>query len=318
MGRNVSAGQEACGVPRWNIADSPDRTFNPKVQGSRPWRPTHQVLSDKTNAGIGAEVTKEENVRGLSGKVVVVAGGATGIGAATAQRLAAEGAAVVVGDVAADSLRQTVAGIRDSGKEAVAVEVDVSDEDSVRRLASAAVEHFGGVDGWHNNAADTSQATVGVDLQTDVMTVPIPVWQRSFEVNLQGYVHGIRAAIPLFLERDGGAMVHTASDGAFAALPNLAAYNATKAAIVSLSRHVAARWGRQGIRSNVVSPGLILTEVVKARLSQDDIDGLAATGASTRVGRPDDIAAAVAFLLSDDAAFINGQVLSVNGGSLTR
>jgi NAD(P)-dependent dehydrogenase (short-subunit alcohol dehydrogenase family) len=197
-------------------------------------------------------------------------------------------------------------------------DVEGSTRLSVRRLASSAVDHFGGLDGWHNNAADTSQAAVGVDLQSDATTVPMSVWHRSFEVNLQGYLHGIRAAVPLLLERGGGAMVHTASDGAFLALPNLAAYDATKVAIVSLSRHVAARWGREGIRSNVVSPGTIITETMRARLSQDEIDGLVAAGTSSRAGHPDDIAASVAFLLSDDAAFINGQVLSVNGGSLTR
>jgi NAD(P)-dependent dehydrogenase (short-subunit alcohol dehydrogenase family) len=223
-----------------------------------------------------------------------------------------------VGDVAADRLDETVARIRDGGEQAVAVEIDVSDQESVRRLASAAVAHFGGLDGWHNNAADTSQAVVGVDLESDATTVPMSVWHRSFEVNLQGYLHGIRAAVPLLLQRGGGAMVHTASDGAFMALPNLAAYDATKSAIVSLSRHVAARWGREGIRSNIVSPGTIITETIRARLSQDEIDALVAASASARVGHPDDIAAAVAFLLSDDAAFINGQVLSVNGGSLTR
>jgi NAD(P)-dependent dehydrogenase (short-subunit alcohol dehydrogenase family) len=257
-------------------------------------------------------------VRGLSGKVIVVAGGATGIGAATAQRLAAEGALVVVGDVAADRLHETVARIRENGNQVVAVEVDVADEESVRRLASSAVAHFGALDGWHNNAADTSEAAVGVDLQSDATTVPMSVWHRSFEVNLQGYLHGVRAAVPLFLERGGGAMVHTASDGAFMALPNLAAYDATKAAIVSLSRHVAARWGREGIRSNIVSPGAIMTEVMRATMSHDQIEDLIAAGASTRAGHPEDIAAAVAFLLSDDAAFINGQVLSVNGGSLMR
>jgi NAD(P)-dependent dehydrogenase (short-subunit alcohol dehydrogenase family) len=257
-------------------------------------------------------------MQGLRNKVIVVAGGATGIGAATAHRLAFEGARVVVGDIAVERLHQTVTAIRDGGGDAVAAEFDSTDEESVHGLGEVAVERFGGLDGWHNNAADTSLETVGVDLQSDATTVPMSVWQRSFAVNLQGYLYGVRTAIPLLLERGGGAMVHTASDGAIQALPNLPAYNATKAAILSLNRHVAARWGGEGIRSNVVSPGAILTDVMKETMTEEQREGLRASTAAARLGHPDDLAAAVSFLLSDDAGFINGQILSVNGGAVMR
>ena len=156
-------------------------------------------------------------------------------------------------DIAIERLHETVTAIRDSGGDAVVAVFDSTVEESVHGLGAVAVEHFGGLDGWHNNAADTSNETVGVDLQSDATTVSMSVWQRSFAVNLQGYLYGIRTAIPLLLERGGGASVHTASDGAIQALPNLPAYNATKAAILSLNRLVAVRWGSEGIRSNVRS-----------------------------------------------------------------
>jgi NAD(P)-dependent dehydrogenase (short-subunit alcohol dehydrogenase family) len=257
-------------------------------------------------------------MRGLRDRVVVVAGGASGIGAATAQRLAAEGARVVVGDIAVEKLHQTVESIRTAGGIAVAAEFDSTDEESVRHLGVVAVEEFGGLDGWHNNAADTSPEIVGVDLDSDATTVPMAVWQRSFDVNLTGYLYGVRAAVPLLLDRGGGAMVHTASDGAFQPWPNLSAYNSSKAAILSLSRHVATRWGRDRIRSNVVSPGAILTDKMKESMTPVQLDGLRANSAMDRLGHPDDLAAAVSFLMSDDAGFINGQVLSVNGGAVMR
>jgi NAD(P)-dependent dehydrogenase (short-subunit alcohol dehydrogenase family) len=257
-------------------------------------------------------------VRGLDGKVFVVAGAATGLGAATATRLAAEGAHVVVGDVAGEAAESTAASIQAAGGSAVAIRYDATDEDSVRALGAAAMQHFGGLDGWHNNAADTSETGTRTDVKSDALTVPLAVWQRTFDVDLRGYLFGVRTAVPLLLERGGGALVHTASNGALLGLPNLAAYDAAKAGVISLSRHVATRWGPDGIRSNVVSPGFVRTGAARAALTAEDVTFLLAQAHSHRIGAPEDIAAAAVFLLSEDASWINGQVLSVDGGQVMR
>jgi NAD(P)-dependent dehydrogenase (short-subunit alcohol dehydrogenase family) len=180
------------------------------------------------------------------------------------------------------------------------------------------VSAFGGLDGWHNNAADTSAAGTGVEVASDAVTIPLEVWERAFAVNLRGYLFGVRAAVPLLLERGTGAFVHTASNGALLALPNLPAYNATKAGVISLSRHVATRWGREGIRSNVVSPGYVLSPARRAAMTPGETDYVLDQAYSVRLGEPRDIAAAAAFLLSSDASWINGQVLSVDGGQVMR
>jgi NAD(P)-dependent dehydrogenase (short-subunit alcohol dehydrogenase family) len=257
-------------------------------------------------------------VEGLDGKVFVVAGAATGLGAATARRLAEEGARVVVGDVAGDVAEETAASIRKAGGSAIAIGYDAVDESSVQVLGAAAVSEFGGLDGWHNNAADTSVTGTRSELEADALTVSLAVWNRTMEVNLRGYLYGVRTAVPLLLERGGGAMVHTASNGALLALPNLAAYNASKAGVMSLSRHVATRWGRVGIRSNVVSPGYVRTGAHRESLDAEEIEFLLAQAYSARIGAPADIAAAVTFLMSSDASWINGQVLSVDGGQVMR
>jgi NAD(P)-dependent dehydrogenase (short-subunit alcohol dehydrogenase family) len=257
-------------------------------------------------------------MRGLDGKVIVVAGAATGLGAATATRLAAEGARVVIGDKAAALAEGTAESIRAAGGTAIAVPYEATDEDSVRALGDAAVKEFGGLDGWHNNAADTSETGTGAEMESDALAVPLKVWNHTFEVNLRGYLYGVRTAVPLLLARGGGPMVHTASAAALLSMPNLAAYSASKAAVISLSRHVATRWGREGIRSNTVAPGRIRTGARREAMTQEETDFLLTQSYSPRVGAPDDIAGAVAFLMSADASWINGQVLSVDGGMVMR
>jgi YD repeat-containing protein len=256
-------------------------------------------------------------VRGLSGQVIVVAGAGRGIGAATAIRLAEEGAQIVVGDLVGEGAEKTAASIREAGGSAVAVRYDAADESSVQTLAAAATSSFGKLDGWHNNAADTSITGSGSDLLHDAATIPMELWDHTFDVNLRGFLFGVRAAIPLMLE-NGGAFVHTSSNGAFSSIPRLTAYNAAKAGVNSLSRHVATRWGREGVRSNVVSPGYVKRPERLAVMTPEILEETLSVAHSPRLGTPEDIAAAVAFLFSSDAAFINGQVLSVDGGQLMR
>lgn len=254
-------------------------------------------------------------MRGLRDKVALVAGGGSGIGAATAARLAEEGAAVVVGDIVGDAAEQVAAGIRSAGGRAAAAAVDVSDEASVAALVRTAVDTFGGLDVAHINAAD--MATLAKD--SDALEVPLEVFDRTIAVNLRGHLLCTRAVLPELLRRGGGALVYTTSGSAFIGEPVRPSYAIAKSGLTALTRHVASAWGPRGVRANAVAPGLVQNVRVRERLRDAAAmaEAVAATR-STRVGEPEDIAAAVTFLLSDDASWINGQVLSVDGGSTLR
>lgn len=255
-------------------------------------------------------------MRGLEGKVAIVAGGGSGIGATTAARLASEGAAVVVGDLVGDNAKQVAGGITDAGGDAIGVQFDITSEDGVDQLVSVAVSTFGGVDFAHVNAADLSPDNIGRD--SDAESVPLEVFDRTIDVNLRGHLLTTRRVIPEMLSRGGGGIVYTSSAAAFVGEDTRPSYAITKAGLGALVRHVASKWGRQGIRGNAIAPGLFMTEAVLANPDPQLRDYALGAGRSHRLGRPDDIAGAVAFLFSDDGEWINGQVISVDGGSTLR
>jgi NAD(P)-dependent dehydrogenase (short-subunit alcohol dehydrogenase family) len=252
-------------------------------------------------------------MRGLQGKRMIVAGGATGIGAATAERLAAEGAAVVVGDINFDGAVDTVKRIDDAGGTAFAMEFDLADEDSGIELVNRAVNELGGVDGLYNVGADMSQQTLGRD--GDLLDMDVAIWRRTLEINVLGYARTCRAVIPVLLgQGGGGAIVNTSSGAAYGGEPTRPAYAISKAGVNALTRHIASRWGKAGIRCNAVAPGLVLSEQVRQADDKDLQKFALRMARSPRLGEPDDLAAVVAFLLSDDAAWINGQVWTIDGG----
>jgi NAD(P)-dependent dehydrogenase (short-subunit alcohol dehydrogenase family) len=255
-------------------------------------------------------------VRGLKGKVAVVAGGAGGIGTATSIRLAGEGARVVVGDLDGVSARGVAEEITRRGGTAVAIRFDISVEDDVAGLLATAVDEFGGVDIVHANAADLSPATIGQD--SDVTQIALEVFDRTVQVNVRGHLLCARHGIPELLKRGGGAMVFTSSAAAFAGEPERPAYAMAKSAINALVRHIASRWGKDGIRANAVAPGLVLTGPVRDSLNADFREQVLAMSRSPRLGAPEDIAAMVAFLASGDGEWINGQVFNVDGGAILR
>jgi len=257
-------------------------------------------------------------VRRLEGKVAIVAGGATGIGAATAERLASEGAAVVIGDVNVPSAEKVAAKIAEQGGQAIAVEMDLTDESSVRNMVETTVSTFGGVDLLDNNAADTSpEAMIG---DTDVVAIDMDLWDRIFSVNIRGFALTSRYAIPAMVERGGGAIVNIASGSGMSGEPDHVAYGCTKASVIQLVRHIATRWGKENIRANAIAPGLIVTEKVEAMGESfaPFADLIRSRILTAELGRPADIAATVAFLLSDDARYISGQVIPVDGGHFIR
>ena len=252
----------------------------------------------------------------FTGKVVVVAGGASGMGAETSRRLAREGAAVAVGDINLAGAEQVAAEITAAGGKAVSAEFDLADEASVEALMQKASDVYGGIDAMFAVAADLSDETVRAD--TNAVEIDIEVFDRILRTDLRGYLFCCRYAIPRLLERGGGAIVCTSTDGTFNAQPSRVAYCAAKAGVTTLVRHVAARWGREGIRCNAVSPGLIQTPPALRQLTPEFRDAALARVLSTRLGEAADIAGCVAWLLSEDADWVTGQVISVNGGLVVR
>jgi NAD(P)-dependent dehydrogenase (short-subunit alcohol dehydrogenase family) len=252
-------------------------------------------------------------MRRLDGKVAVVTGGGSGIGAATAERLAREGCRVVIGDLVAENADAVAARIGAAGGEAIGVQFDQSDDASVAVLIDAAVKHFGGLDFLHANAADMS----AILSDTDVLTVPLAVYDRTMAVNQRGYLLCTRHALPPIIEAKG-AIVYTSSAAAFAGEPARVAYAMSKAAVNALMRHVASRWGKQGVRANSITPGFVYTEQNRNRLPPDVERAVLRQVRSARIGEADDVAAMVAMLFSADGEWINGQTISVDGGSILR
>jgi NAD(P)-dependent dehydrogenase (short-subunit alcohol dehydrogenase family) len=250
----------------------------------------------------------------LDGRVAIVTGAASGIGRATAHALAAAGAAVVVADLAGDGAKRVADEVEAAGGRALAQPVDVADEASVVAMIEAALERFGRLDVLHNNAAATDPALLGGDLELTDMDVS--VWDRTLEVNLRGPMLGCKHAIPHMLERGSGAIVNTSSAAGLAGDLVRAAYGASKAGLDSLTRYVATQYGKRGIRCNAIAPGVIETPALAANVPREQIDAYERSHLTPRLGRPEDIARAVVFLASDDAAFITGQVISVDGGLL--
>jgi NAD(P)-dependent dehydrogenase (short-subunit alcohol dehydrogenase family) len=257
----------------------------------------------------------------FDGKVAVIAGGATGTGAETARRLAREGAQVVIGDINLEAAEETAGGIVESGGSATAVQFDLADEASIAGLMGATVDTYGGLDLLFNNAADLRSETVNND--TDAVNIDLDHWNHILQVDLTGYMLTCRHAIPHMLNRGGGSIVCTSSDASFVLHPAGVhlAYSAAKLGVVALVRHVVARWGKEGIRCNCISPGAITTETFLRTIdsvygADFDLSEMAKSNPSARLCEPADVAGAAAFLLSDDAAGVNAQVIHVNGGGV--
>jgi NAD(P)-dependent dehydrogenase (short-subunit alcohol dehydrogenase family) len=247
----------------------------------------------------------------LDGKIAIITGAASGIGRATAERVAAEGARTVVADLNAAGARDVAAKIAAAGGAATAVPVDLGDADSVRAMVDAAVAAYGGLDILHNNAAATGLAATR-DLP--VSEADPAVWDETMRVNLRGAMLAIQAAVPHLITRGGGSVINTASGAGLAGDVRPPAYGASKAALISLTRYVASEFGRQGVRCNAISPGFIVIpekpgrEAVHATMLRHQL--------TPRLGRPEDVAALVVFLASDESAFITGQNICVDGGAL--
>jgi NAD(P)-dependent dehydrogenase (short-subunit alcohol dehydrogenase family) len=245
----------------------------------------------------------------LDDKVVLLSGGASDIGRATGLLLAQEGAAVVVGDVTEEAATAVADEIASAGGRSIGVRCDVRDEASVAAFVDAGVETFGGVDCVDHNAA-WSHAR----LDTDAVGVDLGVWDRAIETTTRGALLLARHAIPAMTERGGGSIVTISSGTSMIGESTRVAYGVSKAALNQLTRHLAVRYGREGIRANAIAPGFILTATAAANVPTGVQRRLTEANPTRRLGTPDDIAHVVVFLCSDASSYVNGQVLQVDGG----
>ena len=250
----------------------------------------------------------------VAGKRAIVTGSASGIGRATVELLAREGAAVVVADLDGEGAESVAAGLRAKGARAVACRTDVSCEADVAAMVALAVERFGGLDVLHNNAAMTASRDHAHD--GDLLTMSVEYWDRSFSVNLRGAMLGAKHAIPAMIEAGGGAIVNTSSNQSLAGDLSQFAYSAAKAGVNALTRSIATTYGRHGIRCNTVSPGYIETPSSAASVTPEMGREIVSHNLVPRAGRAEDLAHAVLYLVSDDAAFVTGQLISIDGGQL--
>ncbi|MET7310987.1 SDR family NAD(P)-dependent oxidoreductase [Streptomyces sp. NPDC005134] len=243
----------------------------------------------------------------FDGYGVLITGAGQGIGAATARRLAGEGARVLVTDLDGDRAEHTAAAIRKTGATAEALPCDVSDRAAVEAAVARAVEAFGTLDVLVNNAY---RCTPDTPLFEDE---PDDVWQGDLDATLTGPYRCSRAALPHLVASGRGAIVNIGSVNGEQDFGNHA-YSAAKAGLGSLTRTLAGHAGPRGVRVNLVAPGTIRTDAWAGR--DLELDRVSAVYPLGRVGEPDDIAAAVAFLASRDAAWITGTTLRVDGGLL--
>jgi NAD(P)-dependent dehydrogenase (short-subunit alcohol dehydrogenase family) len=243
----------------------------------------------------------------LDGKVVIVTGGAGGIGSATARLMTARGARVVIADIAADA----AAALAGELTGAVAVPLDLEDEASITAMIDSTVAHFGRLDVLHNNAA-----LLGPDIARNdgaVEHMATALWDRTYAVNVRGTMIACRAALPHLRETRGN-IVNTVSNLALQGHMIQAAYSSSKAAVIQMTRAIAASHGPHGVRCNAVAPGMTMTPALREAFPPMLRQAVEDETLRDRLGEPEDIAEAVAFLASEAARNITGQVLVADGG----
>ena len=248
----------------------------------------------------------------LQNKVAIITGSGHGLGAETARVLASQGARVVVADIHREAAQAVVAEIEGAGGVAMAVQVDVTSEDAIRAMVAAVVDRYGRIDVLHNNAAALDVAQRQAD--RDVCNVDITAWDRALDVNVRGAMLCCKHVIPVMLGGGGGSIIHSTSGFGLLGDVTLSAYAASKAALMQLSRSVAAQYGKKGIRSNAIMIGFVVNDHAQKTVPDEIKQILLAQHLTPELGRPRQIADAVAFLASEESSFITGATIPVDGG----
>ena len=243
----------------------------------------------------------------FDGKVALVTGGGGGIGSAIARRLASEGAHVVVTDVNAEAAQAVAAEIAAAGHQASAIAANIARAEECHTLVKQVLAAQGQIDVLVNNA--------GINRRGNIMAISEDDWDATFAVNIDAMFHLCRAVIPQMMARGAGAIVNTASQWGLHPAPNHIAYNVSKAAVASFTQNLARDYAPHGIRVNAVCPGEIHTPMLEAGVKRSgrtiaDLDRMVPYG---RIGKPEEVAALVAFLASDEAPFMCGSLVEITG-----
>lgn len=248
----------------------------------------------------------------LDGKVAVVTGGGGGIGGATVLALAREGASVAIVDIdgaRAEEVAHTVDAARGT---AFSVSADLSEETEVVATVEATLARYGHLDVLHNNAALTESDFLSRD--TRVTDLALDVWEKTMAVNLRSQMLMCKHVVPEMVRQGGGSIINMSSGASLKGDRTRTAYGVSKAGVNTLTMYVAASHGKQGVRVNTVVPGLIITDAVRAHLTERMLAGLGRATLTPYVGQPEDVANLVVFLASDESRYITGQMVVIDGG----
>jgi NAD(P)-dependent dehydrogenase (short-subunit alcohol dehydrogenase family) len=248
----------------------------------------------------------------LGGKVALITGAAQGIGADTAKLFAERGAHVVLTDIDSGGIARVAAGINGSGGQASAAALDVTDEAAIASVVGDVFGRHGRIDILFNCAALQGEAQRARDL--DVMKLDAAVWDAAMAVNARGPMLMCKHVLPHMVAAGSGSIIHAASGFGLLGESTLTSYGASKAAMINLSRFIATQYGKQGVRSNVVAIGFVLTENAIETTPPMVKEILLAHHLTPTLGEPRDVANVVAFLASDEARFMNGALIPVDGG----
>ncbi|HLT66828.1 MAG TPA: glucose 1-dehydrogenase [Microbacterium sp.] len=252
----------------------------------------------------------------FDGKVILITGGGSGLGRATAVRVAKEGARVALVDISEKGLAESVEAIREAAPEAQTITVtgDVSKEADVEAYVAATLETFGRIDGFFNNAGIEGRQNLTENFTDDE-------FQRVLAINLSGAFLGLEKVLAVMREQGSGSVVNTASVGGIRGVGNQSGYAAAKHGVVGLTRNSAVEYGEFGVRVNAIAPGAIWTPMVENSMKQLDPENprkaaeqFIQANPTKRYGEPHEIAAVVAFLLSDDSSYMNATVIPIDGG----